>query len=66
MNIDIQYRDNTNDKSKEENNTAPFLLLLGFDILFYLVFIWNYLNGNFSGDFLGQSEKPVAILAIIV
>ena len=65
MNIDIQYRDNTNDKSKEENNTAPFLLL-GFDILFYLVFIWNYLNGNFGGDFLGQSEKPVAILAIIV
>ena len=63
MNIDIQYRDNTNDKSKEENNTAPFLLLLGFDILFYLVFIWNYLNGNFGGDFLGQSEKPVAILA---
>ncbi len=51
MNIDIQYRDNTNDKSKEENNTAPFLLL-GFDILFYLVFIWNYLNGNFGGDFL--------------
>lgn len=52
MNIDIQYRDDTNDKSKEENNTAPFLLLLGFDILFYLVFIWNYLNGNFGGDFL--------------
>ena len=52
MNIDIQYRDDTNDKSKEENNTAPFRLLLGFDILFYLVFIWNYLNGNFGGDFL--------------
>lgn len=48
----IQYRDDTNDKSKEENNTAPFRLLLGFDKLFYLVFIWNYLNGNFGGDFL--------------
>lgn len=47
-----QYRDDTNDKSNEENNTAPFRLLLGFDKLFYLVFIWNYLNGNFGGDFL--------------
>ena len=52
MNIDIQYRDDTNDKSKEENNTAAFRLRLGFDKLFYLVFIWNYLNGNFGGDFL--------------